>query len=509
MATPNNPTSDHHPCDYCNHHTAVIFCRADSAKLCLFCDHHVHAANALSGKHHRSQICDGCRNAAGSVRCATDNLVLCRDCDSDSHATSTISAVHDRKPVEGFTGTPSPVDLAASFGLDLDQNHRLKKTHFGNPDPDPGRNTDPGHNSDPNSGQWEYPQNHRPKKTQFGNSDPNSDLNSDPNSGHKSDPGQNPGHDSGQWEYAQNHRAKKTQLGNSDLNPATGHNSDQWEYSMFDPNSWMQDLMVPDENTNTNNNNNDNCGKQKNVILKRLTELYKQSLLVTDEPRQQGGDNDNWNGNGNENDEDGNMDEVQHGHQPFTSLLMMQGPFDVDSLKDQSLMWNAKPRDHRGTQIWDFNMGRLASPDKSDANNEGFMIKTIDESLSEADKTALGEMYGINYSTHHTEIAAFNSSNDRITSFVTPNGYVGGSNDIQFTEQNVIGAEKLATPLTKADLELLAKNRGDAMLRYKEKKKTRRYDKHIRYESRKARADTRKRVKGRFVKANNEDDGGG
>lgn len=28
-----------------------------------------------------------------------------------------------------------------------------------------------------------------------------------------------------------------------------------------------------------------------------------------------------------------------------------------------------------------------------------------------------------------------------------------------------------------------------------------RYEKHIRYESRKARADTRKRVKGRFVKA--------
>ncbi|KAJ0763465.1 putative transcription factor C2C2-CO-like family [Helianthus annuus] len=35
-----------------------------------------------------------------------------------------------------------------------------------------------------------------------------------------------------------------------------------------------------------------------------------------------------------------------------------------------------------------------------------------------------------------------------------------------------------------------------------------RYDKHIRYESRKARADTRKRVKGRFVKANNEDGAG-
>ncbi|KAM7263249.1 hypothetical protein ACFE04_000932 [Oxalis oulophora] len=44
-------------------------------------------------------------------------------------------------------------------------------------------------------------------------------------------------------------------------------------------------------------------------------------------------------------------------------------------------------------------------------------------------------------------------------------------------------------------------NRNDAVLRYKEKKKNRRFDKRVRYESRKARADVRKRVKGRFVKA--------
>ncbi|CAM6005366.1 unnamed protein product, partial [Sphagnum balticum] len=43
--------------------------------------------------------------------------------------------------------------------------------------------------------------------------------------------------------------------------------------------------------------------------------------------------------------------------------------------------------------------------------------------------------------------------------------------------------------------------RDSAMLRYKEKKKIRKFDKKIRYESRKARADIRKRVKGRFVKA--------
>ncbi|KAE8679689.1 Zinc finger protein CONSTANS-LIKE 9 [Hibiscus syriacus] len=42
--------------------------------------------------------------------------------------------------------------------------------------------------------------------------------------------------------------------------------------------------------------------------------------------------------------------------------------------------------------------------------------------------------------------------------------------------------------------------RSDAVLRYKEKKKTRMFVKRVRYESRKARADVRKRVKGRFVK---------
>ncbi|GAB2285167.1 Zinc finger protein CONSTANS-like [Dionaea muscipula] len=43
--------------------------------------------------------------------------------------------------------------------------------------------------------------------------------------------------------------------------------------------------------------------------------------------------------------------------------------------------------------------------------------------------------------------------------------------------------------------------RTDAVMRYKEKKKNRKFEKRVRYASRKARADVRKRVKGRFVKA--------
>ncbi|GJN04095.1 hypothetical protein PR202_ga21613 [Eleusine coracana subsp. coracana] len=72
--------------------------------------------------------------------------------------------------------------------------------------------------------------------------------------------------------------------------------------------------------------------------------------------------------------------------------------------------------------------------------------------------------------------------------------------EISFGDQTVApaGAER---PAMKFDSETLAQNRDNAMQRYREKRKNRRYDKHIRYESRKLRADTRKRVKGRFVKS--------
>ncbi|KAJ3699197.1 hypothetical protein LUZ61_002902 [Rhynchospora tenuis] len=53
-----------------------------------------------------------------------------------------------------------------------------------------------------------------------------------------------------------------------------------------------------------------------------------------------------------------------------------------------------------------------------------------------------------------------------------------------------------------ADTSSLASvNRDSAINRYKEKKKKRKFEKKIRYASRKARADVRRRVKGRFVKA--------
>ncbi|KAL4314366.1 zinc finger protein CONSTANS-LIKE 14-like [Arachis ipaensis] len=108
------------PCDYYDSKTAVLFCRADSAKLCISCDQHVHSANALSLKHVRSQICNNCRNEPATVRYATNNLVLCNDCDSDTHNSSTIaSSLHTHHRLHGFSGCPPALEIAAALGIEL------------------------------------------------------------------------------------------------------------------------------------------------------------------------------------------------------------------------------------------------------------------------------------------------------------------------------------------------------------------------------------------------------
>lgn len=157
-----------------------------------------------------------------------------------------------------------------------------------------------------------------------------------------------------------------------------------------------------------------------------------------------------------------------------------------------------------------------------DANDAGFVIKNFGELMKETSLTSakmLGDMYQINCPIAHDDVA-FNNSNNPTASqgpatSESKNLPVGrssstsafgkargsrGSKDLQFVNQPFLVGDDCVAP-TKVDMEMLAQNRGNAMQRYKEKKKNRRYDKHIRYESRKARADTRKRVKGRFVKA--------
>ncbi|XP_044361565.1 zinc finger protein CONSTANS-LIKE 13 isoform X2 [Triticum aestivum] len=82
-----------------------------------------------------------------------------------------------------------------------------------------------------------------------------------------------------------------------------------------------------------------------------------------------------------------------------------------------------------------------------------------------------------------------------------------GCHDANQPSQMLATDEQVAAAHHQQDPSTIAKKREErdrAKQRYNEKKKNRKFCKQIMYASRKARADTRKRVKGRFAKASNE-----
>ncbi|KAL9424284.1 hypothetical protein AB3S75_036216 [Citrus x aurantiifolia] len=477
-----SPQSDRNkesvPCDFCSEQIAVLYCRADSAKLCLFCDHHVHSANLLSKKHIRSQICDNCRSEPVTFRCATDNLVLCQECDWDAHGSCSVSAAHDRVPIEGFSGCPSALELASMWNFDL-QGKKLNETaSFG-----------------------EY------------------------------------------WNGSQDFESLWMYKANGIMN--------------------SQDLTVPNEkglffngdlmscmSKRQGQSQSPSCGKLKQVIHKQLVELLKTNSMVNENGNKIINNNDSNNDNNiSMNNSVGGrgenlvpttrMNELGNGVEqqaPFTSLLMMQRQFgskERDRVGDEGMFWDGHSCG-QGAQIWDFNLGRLRGNEEFKqvevaygASDSVFMIKNFNELMKETSLTNtenFGEMYLMNCPVTHDDMASFNNNSNNPTAnqgpatsesnnlpmarpssgsaFGKPKGS-SSSKNIQFEQPFLVRT----TAAAKANLELLAQNRGNAMQRYKEKKKTRRYDKHIRYESRKARADTRKRVKGRFVKASDAPEG--
>ncbi|KAJ4838328.1 hypothetical protein Tsubulata_031749 [Turnera subulata] len=474
MVNPKPEGKESVPCDFCSEQTAVLYCRADSARLCLFCDEHVHSANLLSRKHVRSQICDNCASEAVSFRCATDNLVLCQDCDWDAHGSCSVSSAHDRSPVEGFSGCPTAPDLGVILGFDLEEKRLASEQPLG-----------------------------------FGG---------------------------GAAQVENNH-----------------HHLQPWG---------IQDLMVPaaGDDCNKDGAGYDNgsggkkgvgFGRYKQVVLKQLVELFKRDLIGDSggESEGDGGGGEDlvpgtpgrtgrcWEGNVETLEFGNGNDGVGAQQQPgFTPPLML--PSQVADPKPGRVVGSLWDRDAnaRGPQIWDFNLGQLRNQEESEqleigyggSSDEGFMIKNIGEIMKETSLTnmkMLGDIYQLNSAIPNDDMASFNyptASQGPATSesnnlpvrrpssgseFGKPKD-IGGGEDIHFAEHSVlVRGDSMLTAATNADMELLARNRGNAMQRYKEKKKTRRYDKHIRYESRKARADTRKRVKGRFVKANETSDG--
>ncbi|KAL2345377.1 hypothetical protein Fmac_006662 [Flemingia macrophylla] len=104
------------PCDYCGQSTALLYCRADSAKLCLTCDREVHSTNQLFSKHSRTLLCDSCDHSPATILCSTESSVLCQNCDWETHNPA-LSSLHDRRPLDPFTGCPSVSELFSVLGF--------------------------------------------------------------------------------------------------------------------------------------------------------------------------------------------------------------------------------------------------------------------------------------------------------------------------------------------------------------------------------------------------------
>ncbi|KAJ6419169.1 hypothetical protein OIU84_029310 [Salix udensis] len=97
-------------CDFCGVEKAVVYCKPDSAKLCLRCDGRVHAANFLSRSHPRSLLCDKCSSLPAVARCLDEKLSICQGCDCSANGCS--SSGHQLRALNCYTGCYSSAEFS-------------------------------------------------------------------------------------------------------------------------------------------------------------------------------------------------------------------------------------------------------------------------------------------------------------------------------------------------------------------------------------------------------------
>ncbi|PON58581.1 Zinc finger-domain containing protein [Trema orientale] len=110
------------PCDSCKSAgSAAVFCRADSAFLCLSCDAKIHCANKLASRHERVWVCEVCEQAPAAVTCKADAAALCVSCDADIHSANPLAQRHDRVPVEPFFDPADSIVRSSSLNFFADR----------------------------------------------------------------------------------------------------------------------------------------------------------------------------------------------------------------------------------------------------------------------------------------------------------------------------------------------------------------------------------------------------
>ncbi|CAK7355401.1 unnamed protein product [Dovyalis caffra] len=102
-------------CDFCGVAKAVVYCKPDSAKLCLHCDGCVHSANFLSRRHPRSLLCDKCSSQPARARCLDEKLSICQGCDCSANGCSSLG--HHLRALNCYTGCYSLAEFSKMWSL--------------------------------------------------------------------------------------------------------------------------------------------------------------------------------------------------------------------------------------------------------------------------------------------------------------------------------------------------------------------------------------------------------
>ncbi|KAG6511977.1 hypothetical protein ZIOFF_030066 [Zingiber officinale] len=521
MAEANDAAGRLAACEYCGEAVAVLFCIADSARLCVACDRLVHVANALSQKHLRSPICDNCGAMPAGAWYTADGIALCADCDWESRegggdGGGVANHRHPVVQIEGFSGCPSALELAALWGFDLAAKHPVYSPPRPlNQNPDQFLFDWPSLDPVP-AADLEFKDLYVPRAPKFQGVGVKRQRNS---------------HNMHQlWQQLMEiARTDLAAVAVGGLSPSTPCRT---AASSFEDHRESQPMPFT------------------SLLMLAPSELKGKDLLWDSGPPDH---------------------PVQVIFFNFIFFILVELNLLFFPSKTKMEVLHRCSFEHCGSKIiWDFNLGRSRDRKESSAlelaygtNNEGFMIKSFDDLLEENAFTTMKILDDIgdpscpsskddflssnaHHIQSHSNIAAKWNQNSIYPAAKGPESAVNMSALMLTSSQDHGGAKQasfgelpfrinMIKETDKLDSELLTQNRGNAMIRYREKKKTRRhasrsphlyttslifipvshrsiyvtlivhrYDKHIRYESRKARADTRKRVKGRFVKSTGE-----
>eukprot|EP00250_Pteridium_aquilinum_P002007 c12219_g1_i1 orf=322-1776(-) len=456
-------------CGFCEERLAFLYCKADTAHLCLECDYHVHAANPLALKHARAPLCDCCGERTATLQCEQEARFFCAACEQGAH----VGEGHNHIKVLPFRGCVTPAQLASAW-----------RCH---PSSSPLCDVFlPSKTATLDKPCWTSDGALRSILGSTWTSSLDSFLLS-VSKPYSADQSGSSDHCSGGesvWRKAfceQLEQLQRLQYEENDTSAGLQQESFQ-ECMLLSPEKFHVPYVTVEAQTNSD------VPPQMEVSAKHEFS-YITSCPQQTRPSVIG----SWNRN---TERKISETKVVTSLDTFKKLNEAHRRLQVDNVKELS-SWiipssslevsmenaslrrieeqlSAAPQPHIQKSAW--NPGRVPE-------------RTSGHGCSDSSPREATESFSFN---EDVPVPCVKSSNSEIQ--LKPNHGRGYSNGPVVTD--------CGSAPTSFESEASAQARGSAMMRYKEKRKTRNFEKFVRYESRKARAETRLRVRGRFVKAN-------